>query len=177
MSIWTQCNIQFIVRQKLSVSDIEDKFGYMECWNHYRIFDRRDEDDIHYYGETEPLLLPRGSEGTLNIIVKKTKKHKTVFNVVGGLRDCYSTEEISKWFDKVIENNKNIIVKAKGWAGTELSPKDITRFNYSETFKHFIEDMEWYAVSTIDNIIWNIIYKTRRIIRKIKRLIRKDRSE
>lgn len=167
MSIWTYANIKFTVRKSMTVSDIEEYFGFMDTWEHLYMFERRN-DDISKSKSNEFLLLPCGSEGTLDILIKKTAKNKTVFHILGGLRDYSNTENIVDWFNKIIAKDKNndynIIIKAKGYARSDMDKKS-TKFNYSEEaknkIKHLIKNIEFFIQWIIcdTEFILNNIYK------------------
>lgn len=142
MSYWVRAHIKFEVRGTMSVDDIETAFGFMDSWEHGYAFRREDEPN-KYRSKREPeiIFLPEGSEGTLDIIVWKTTKKKTVFSVCGGLRDRSDCDFIKKWFDTVIERNKSRIISAIGWASPDCG--DDMSFRYSEPLDSKIENAKW----------------------------------
>lgn len=153
MSIWTYANIKFTVRTPMTVSQIEEYFGFIESCEHFSAFSRN-------YNAKENKFLPSGSEGSLDILVNKTTKNKTVFTVCGGLRDVYSTKNISEWFNRIIKKDKvisDIIIKAVGYA--QSIDEKPTLFNYVQPIKKKIFFL-------IKNIKWSIQNQFNTIFKK-----------
>lgn len=173
MSVWTYVNIKFTVRKFMSVSDIEECFGYIDTWNHYKAFEPRNKKEIEERKSTDgkPIrFLPSGSEGSLDIFVEKTTKNKTVFHILGGLRDHYNTEDISSWFNCIIKEDENrdtgMIVKACGYARCDMD-NEPALFNYSEDircrFDYIVEEIRWKIHKIMSDVEYFFMIRIRKI--------------
>lgn len=93
MSKWTSVNASFRIQKFTTVTEREilDVFGRQS--NSYNSFDNEDAEK----------LLPKGSEGTLNINIwinnDESDTNVATVNVFGDLRDFDDVDEIEKWFN------------------------------------------------------------------------------
>jgi len=149
MSYWANASIEFILRGACGVSEIENILGHIKSYEdslyEYKNFHTFGEgyEEVFPNGRKKSYkFLPEGSEGTLDIYVKKTTKNYTVVSITGGLRDCYTTDKIKQWFDATIANNQLSIIYAKGWAAAECDEKTI-EFNYDHRAQTQKEWLNW----------------------------------
>lgn len=147
MSIWTSAHIDFVLNRQITLSNIERVLGharsYSEILYESENFGKIGKEYIDVCGEGFSYrFLPEGSEGTLNIVVKKTTRRYTHVTICGALRDVDNSDAILSWFNGVIARNNEYraIVFAKGWAKSAIESEPV-KFYYNRWGEHLREEI------------------------------------
>lgn len=183
MSFWTSASIKFTIEGEQSVSDIEKILGHIESYDdkfflykNYKV--HVESDDKSTLLHDEYFSLPEGSEGTLDFVVLKTTNNRTIVKVCGGLRDVWSTDGVTEWFDKVIDRDINggeryiekhigSIIKANGWAECDCGGEH-KEYHYKRpfSFEEFIDKIRWIIYWYVCDPVYEAFYTIKDKIHK-----------
>ena len=96
MSCWTDAYVKFVLAGQVSVAEFQRIVG-KEC-------DPQEFEEEKIAWENQSKYLPIGSEGSLHIYPHSMTAGETTYVVVGNLRDRWSTEYITEWFNRVVQH-------------------------------------------------------------------------
>ena len=104
MSCWTSACVKFVLAGRVSVAEFQRIVG-KEC-------DPQEFEEEKIAWENQSKYLPIGSEGTLHIYPDSASSEQTTYIVLGNLRDRWSTEYITEWFNRVVQHPR--VLQATG---------------------------------------------------------------